>query len=154
MEVFRLAREKYKDVLSGKGAAIKGARWNSAGVEIIYTAANKSLAMAEVAVSLSMKTLPADFYMLTIYVPDATSVLKLNTTDLPVDWNKFPHPLSTKKIGDDFIKQGKFCLLQIPSVVTPGDYNFLINPNHPEFSLIKIIAEYPFGFDNRLFPLV
>jgi RES domain-containing protein len=46
MELFRLCREKYIKPLSGKGAAIKGARWNSVGVELIYTASNRSLAMA------------------------------------------------------------------------------------------------------------
>jgi RES domain-containing protein len=151
MEVFRLSREKYKGVLSGKGAAIKGARWNSKGTEIIYTASNRSLAMAEVFVHLNMKTLPSGYYMLTIFIPDSVSILKLKTSDLPPDWNRFPHPSSTKKVGDDFIKKGKYCLLQIPSVVTPGDYNYLINSNHPEFASIKIIAEYPFGFDDRLF---
>ena len=35
MEAFRLSREKFASTLSGKGAAIKGARWNSVGVEII-----------------------------------------------------------------------------------------------------------------------
>ena len=44
-----LAREKFAGSLSGKGAAISGARWNSVGIEMIYTAANRSLAMAEVA---------------------------------------------------------------------------------------------------------
>jgi RES domain-containing protein len=36
MEVFRLSREKYAATLSGKGAAIRGERWNSVGVEMIY----------------------------------------------------------------------------------------------------------------------
>ena len=46
MEVFRLTRTKFYTSLSGKGAAEKGARWNSIGLELIYTAANRSLAMA------------------------------------------------------------------------------------------------------------
>jgi len=50
MEVFRLSRAKYADQLSGYGAALKGARWNSRGVEMIYAAENRSLAMAEVLV--------------------------------------------------------------------------------------------------------
>ena len=51
MEAYRLSRTKFADTLSGKGAALKGARWNSIGVEIIYTAGNRSLAMAEVGCS-------------------------------------------------------------------------------------------------------
>ena len=139
MEVFRLSREKFAGTLSGKGAAIKGARWNSAGIEVIYTAANRSLAMAEIAVHFTLATLPGDYRMITIFVPDNISLQKLSITDLPLDWNTFPHPITTQVIGDQFIFNNKYCVLQIPSAVTQGDYNMLINPNHPDFKRIKII---------------
>jgi RES domain-containing protein len=151
MEAFRLSREKYAAALSGKGAAIKGARWNSVGVEIIYTASNRSLAMAEVAVHLTLATLPDDYLMLTIYLPDDISMQKLTETDLPKNWNTFPHPNSTQSIGDRFIAENKHCVLQLPSAVTRGDFNLLINPYHAEFSNIKIIDRVKFPFDTRIF---
>jgi RES domain-containing protein len=151
MEVYRLSRKKFVRSLSGKGAAIKGARWNSIGVEIIYTALNRSLAMAEVAVHFTLATLPDDYMMATIFIPGNTSLQKLSATDLPTDWNMFPHPSSTQAIGDKFIADNKYCLLQIPSAVTQGDYNVLINPNHPEFRKIKIITTEKFPFDKRIF---
>jgi RES domain-containing protein len=151
MEVFRLSRQKYASTLSGKGAAAKGGRWNSAGVELINVALNRSLAMAEVAVSLSAGTLPDDFVMLTIYIPESVSIMSLPQDALPPDWNNFPHSDSTKTIGDTFIREKKHCLLRVPSAVTKGDYNLLINPFHPEFAQIKIIGSDPFPFDHRLF---
>jgi RES domain-containing protein len=151
MEAYRLSRERYASPLSGKGAAIKGARWNSVGVEMIYTASNRSLAMAEVAVHFTWATLPVDYMMITIFLPDDISLLKVNIRDLPANWNTFPHPVSTQAIGDKFITDNKFCVLQIPSVVTQGDYNLLINPNHPDFAGIKIIAIENFPFDRRIF---
>ena len=151
MEAFRLSREKYASALSGKGAAIKGARWNSVGVEIIYTASNRSLAMAEVSVHLTLSTLPDDYMMLTIYLPDDVSMQKLTEKDLPIGWNAFPHPASTQAIGDKFVADNKYCVLQIPSAVTQGDYNLLINPYHSDFSKIKIIATEKFPFDKRIF---
>ena len=60
MEVFRLSRDRYARTLSGEGAARAGGRWNSPGVEMVYTAGNRSLAMAEVAVHLSLAMLPED----------------------------------------------------------------------------------------------
>ena len=151
MEAYRLSKQIYASTLSGKGAAIKGARWNSIGIEIIYTAANRSLAMAEVAVHFSLATLPSDYMMVTIHIPDDISVLKLNIADLPTDWNTFPHPSTTQAIGDQFISDNKYCVLQIPSTVTQGDYNLLINPNHPDFKRIKIKATEIFPFDKRIF---
>lgn len=151
MEVFRLSREKYAKNLSGKGAAIKGARWNSIGTELIYTSSNRSLAMAEVAVHFTLATLPADYLMMTIHIPDDISMKILNITGLPENWNAFPHPVQTQTIGDTFIAEGKYCVLKIPSVVTQGDHNLLINPKHPEFSKIKVISTEKFPFDKRIF---
>ena len=151
MEAYRLSREKFAASLSGKGAALKGARWNSIGVELIYTAGNRSLAMAEVAVHFTLATLPSDYMMITIFIPDDIALQKLNISDLPTDWNTFPHPAPTQTIGDQFIAENKFCILQIPSAVTQGDYNLLINPNHPDCKRIKIMATDKFPFDKRIF---
>lgn len=151
MEVYRLSREKFSSPLSGVGAAIKGARWNLVGIEMIYTASNRSLAMAEVAVHFSISTIPEDYVMVTIFVPDDISMKKIELSELPPKWNSFPHPQSTQFFGDKFILENRYCVLQIPSSVTQGDYNLLINPNHFEFKQISIIDVRNFTFDQRLF---
>lgn len=141
----------YADELSGAGAAIKGGRWNSIGFELIYTASNRSLAMAEVAVHFSLASLPDDYMMVTINIPDNLRVKEFYEIDLPRNWNAFPHPSSTQKLGDQFILQNKYCIAKIPSVVTKGDFNFLINPNHKEFKKISITEIDKFPFDKRIF---
>jgi RES domain-containing protein len=151
MEVFRLSRLQWANTLSGKGAALKGGRWNSQGVEIVYTAGNRSLAMAEVAVHFTLATLPEDYMMITIYIPDNTSIIKLQDNELPDEWNAFPHHLSTQKFGDLFVTEKKYCVLQVPSAVTKGDYNYLLNPYHPSFENIQIISVEKFPFDRRIF---
>lgn len=151
METYRLSREKFATILSGKGAAIKGARWNSIGTELIYVASNRSLAMAEVAVHLTLATLPDDYVMITLYLPDTISILKLYQTDLPTNWNTFPHSACTQVFGDRFVTENKFCVLQVPSAVTQGDFNYLINPFHPECSGIQIVKTEKFPFDRRIF---
>lgn len=151
MQVYRLSREKFANTLSGKGAAIKGARWNSAGVEIIYTASNRSLAIAEVAVHFTLATLPIDYMMTTIFIPDDIPLQRLQLTDLPKDWNAFPHPHNTQTIGDTFINNNKYCILEIPSAVTQGDFNIIINPHHIDFTRIKILSNEKFPFDKRIF---
>lgn len=151
MEAYRLSREKFASTLSGKGAALKGARWNSIGTELIYTASNRSLAMAEVAVHFTLATLPDDYFMISIFIPDDIVLQKLKVSDLPVNWNTFPPPSTTQINGDQFIVNNKFCVLRIPSAVTQGDYNLLINPRHTDFKRIKIIAKENFPFDKRIF---
>jgi RES domain-containing protein len=151
METYRLSRQRYADVLSGKGAAIKGGRWNSTGIEMIYVATSRALAMAEVLVHLSSGTMMDDYMMLTIHVPDVISMLHTLPAELPKDWNAIPAIMDTKKIGDAFIREGRACLLRVPSAVVKGDHNLLINPFHAEFKEIKLIAAEPFPFDHRMF---
>ena len=153
MEVFRLTKKKYATILSGIGAALKGARWNSPGVELIYTAANRSLAMAEVAVHFTLATLPSDYMMMTVHIPDNIKLKKVTNSELPPNWNDFPPPASAQAIGDKFVADNKYCVLQISSSITQGDFNFLINPNHPEFTRIKIVGVEKFPFDKRIFKL-
>lgn len=151
MEVFRLSREQFAKPLSGKGAALVGARWNSIGFEMIYTAQNRSLAMAEVAVHFTLATIPTDYVMTTIFIPSTVSINTIAVNKLPLGWNVFPHLIQTQKIGDGFILKNDFCILKVPSAVTQGDFNFLINPNHKDFKFIKIKKIEKFPFDNRIF---
>lgn len=151
MEAFRLTREKFAGTLSGKGAAAKGARWNSVGVEIIYAAANRSLAMAEVAVHFTLATIPDDYVMMTLHIPDDISLQKINANELPEGWNGFPYNTLTQNIGDRFVAESKYCILQVPSAVTQGDYNLLLNPHHSAFPRMKIVDVERFPFDRRIF---
>ncbi|MGM0943958.1 MAG: RES family NAD+ phosphorylase [Bacteroidota bacterium] len=151
MRVFRLMRKKYGIALSGKGAALSGNRWNSKGTEIIYSADSRALAMAEVAVHLSLSILPKDYAMVEIDIPDSISIASLSVEKLPENWNGFPHLLDTQLVGDDFVSEQKSCVLKVPSAVVPGDFNFLINLFHPEFSQIQIVDQEDFPFDRRLF---
>lgn len=151
MRVFRLSKRKYSSQFSGKGAAKSGNRWNSKGTEIIYCGESRSLVMAEVVVHLSIATLPSDYVMIEIDIPEEIAIHSIDTSKLPLDWNIFPHNLETQLIGDDFINANKKCILKVPSSVVEGDFNYLINPFHPEFSKIKIIKISDFKFDRRFF---
>lgn len=151
MEVFRLCREPFSHTLSGKGAALHGARWNPPGLEMIYTAANRALAMAEVAVHLTLATLPPDYCMMTIYIPETLSLERLAPGGLPEGWNRFPPGQETQKLGEAFLISGKHALLQVPSAMVQGEFNILLNPQHPDFSRIKIVSVEKFPFDTRIF---
>src|SRR5450759_947398 len=151
MEVFRLSTEKWSKNLSGKGAALKGARWNSTGTEIVYTSSNRSLAMAEVAVHFSLATLPNDYMMVTVFIPEDISIKVIHEKDMSKNWNSFPYGSATQRFGDDFIFENKYCLLKVPSAVTKGDFNILINPSHPDFKRMQIKLIERFPFDKRIF---
>lgn len=150
MKVFRLTKKKYAKILSGKGASQSGNRWNSKGTEIIYSSDSRALAMAEVAVHLSLATLPSDYVMIEIVILDNIKIMEIKIKDLPANWNSHPPNTSTQKIGDAFIDSNNECVLKVPSAVVPGDFNYLINPYHVEFKKIKITNILDFSFDKRI----
>ena len=151
MQVFRLQNKKYPIVLSGKGASVTGARWNSKGTEVIYTAQNRALAMAEVVVHLTLATLPKGFCMVTIFIPDDVLIFALDPKKLPNDWNFFPENAATQKLGDELIRLNEFAIIKVPSAVVKGEFNYLVNPHHNDFNKITIIAQEDFPFDRRIF---
>jgi RES domain-containing protein len=151
MRTYRLAKQNYAVDLSGKGAELTGGRWNSKGISVIYTSQSRALCLAEIAVHVPVGIVPMNYYLTEIEIPDEIEFYSISEKNLPPYWNSFPHSQFTQEIGDGFIKTNQFLVLKVPSAVVQGDFNFLINPKHPDFGLIKVIQTEPFNFDKRLF---
>ncbi|WP_026451393.1 RES family NAD+ phosphorylase [Aequorivita capsosiphonis] len=151
MRVFRLSRKKYAEDLSGKGAAKFVNRWNSKGIEMLYTAESRALAMAEVIVHLSLAMLPDDYMMIEIEIPETINIQVLDLKYLDTGWNVNLPRSNTQIIGDGFIHSKKYCVFKVPSAVVKGDFNYLLNPNHKDIKSIKIIEVTDFPFDERIF---
>ena len=151
MIVYRLCKSAWQNDLSGKGAEITGGRWNSKGNAMVYTSSSRALSMAEIAVHTPLGCLPDDFVLVEIQIPLNTLILEISENELPPNWRSFINRQVTQKIGDHFILNNKALVLKVPSAVVQGDYNFLINPYHPEKNKIKISRVESFQFDERLF---
>lgn len=151
MRLFRLTKEKYANDFSGKGAALFGNRWNSKGVEMLYTAESRALAMAEVAVHLSLGTLPNDYVMVELSISGNTKMGEISSAKLPEQWKTNPPIHATQLLGDAFISANEFGILKVPSAVVAGDSNYLINPHHAAGKKIKLVEVSTFEFDKRLF---
>jgi RES domain-containing protein len=149
MIVYRLSKGKYRLDLSGKGAELYGGRWNSKGVAMLYTSQSRALAFAEIAIHIPVGIVPKDYFLISVSVPDTATILKLADTNMPPDWRSNPHSNSTQKIGDQFILESTYLILGVPSAVVPGDFNFLINPAHPQMKEVTIANVEPFEFDSR-----
>jgi RES domain-containing protein len=149
MIVFRLSSGKFQSDLSGKGAELSGGRWNSKGVGMLYTSQSQALAFAEIAMHIPFGIVPKDYHIISIFIPASLPFQELSIADLPPDWRTNPHSGSTQIIGDQFIAAGKYAVLRVPSAVVSGDYNYLVNPKHPQASKLEIRTIEPFEFDSR-----
>lgn len=153
MRVFRIEREKYlESTLKGIGAAMtEGYRWNSANTFLVYTADSRALATLEVSVHLDLsEDLPSDRFYVEIEIPDDLQILELLLDDLPKGWDSKPPQIETQFIGDDFVEDANAAILKVPSSIIPLEYNYLINPNHPEAERITVVSQTPLKFDERL----
>jgi RES domain-containing protein len=152
MRVYRIEREKYLETtLKGFGAGLtEGYRWNSLNTYLVYTAESRALATLEISVHLDFsEDLPKDRYYVEIDIPDDVEILELRNEDLPENWDIQPPSLETQYIGDDFVKDNEAAVLKVPSSIVPPEYNYLINPNHPEARRITVVSKKQLIFDKR-----
>ncbi len=148
---WRLSKDKFaKDAFSGEGAKLNGGRWNSKGTPMIYTAEHESLAVLEILVGLEDPSI-LPLYALFQVELDESLVEVVEDDALPGDWRESPPPLSTQEIGDNWASGARSAVLCIPSVVTPRERNYLLNPRHPDFGEISIYDPTPYDLDPRLF---
>ena len=148
-DAWRIVKEKHTAVaFSGEGANKAGGRWNSRGVSVVYASSTRALAALESLVHLNP---PVFFKYVSIQTKfDAALVEILPAKGLPADWRVQPPSPSTKAIGDAWARERRSAVLQVPSVIIPGEANFLLNPAHPDFKKITIGKPEPFAFDARL----
>ncbi len=151
MIVYRLSKAGFCNDLSGKGAELAGGRWNSKGNALLYTGETRALCTAEIAVHTPLGIVPVTYYLSYIEIPDRVKSIGLSMEQLPTGWTCFPHSESTQLIGDQFIKAKSSLLLKVPSAVVQGEFNYLINPNHPDIDEVRLIKNEQFLFDERLF---
>lgn len=150
MIVYRIAKDKYINDLSGKGAELYGGRWNNQGRPVLYTSAFLSLSVLELLANQVWRHVSIGYSYLAIEVPEQ-SVMKRYTVDqLPTGWNEPRYHKQTPLIGDDWLKANDSLGLWVPSAVLPQENNLLMNPNHKDFKKLKIKEVAPLKLDHRI----
>ncbi|HXS27765.1 MAG TPA: RES family NAD+ phosphorylase [Steroidobacteraceae bacterium] len=150
MRVFRIAAARFaasrKKAFSGAGGIRASARWHSAGHPIVYTAQSLSLAALEILVHLKQTDDLRPFRAYIVSIPDE---LISQPRRYPLRW-RTEYRVS-RAFGNAWLEAGNKPVLRVPSVITPGEWNYLLNPLHPAFSL-KWVVSGPtvYAFDIRL----
>jgi RES domain-containing protein len=148
MLVYRIAHSKYIADLSGTGGLYTSGRWHNQGTRILYTSCNLSLAKLEVLAN-SLIT-PANQALLILEIPDELSWAELKIADLPLSWKKYPAPHELAALAADWIRHNRHLVLKVPSTQAELEFNYLINPLHPDHHRLQIIEIQPQQFDPRL----
>ncbi|MEP6712707.1 MAG: RES family NAD+ phosphorylase [Ferruginibacter sp.] len=151
MIVYRISNAIYSNDISGTGAKLNGSRWNSKGVPMLYTSNHISLAVLEMLVNTQFKDYSIALDLIYIRLPDDEAISEITLSKIKENWKE--DASYTKFIGNEFIKQSHSLLLKVPSAVIQEEYNFLVNPLHPDFKKVKIQKTKSFWPDKRLFSI-
>lgn len=156
IEAYRISKESNPaKAFSGQGAKDWGGRWNSRGVAVVYTAANRSLSILEVLVhvkggaGMGRATISAPFYVYAVSF-DESVLEELTVASLPAGWNSEPPTAASQSLGDTWVLAARSPVLAVPSVIVPEDRNYVLNPSHPRFPEIKIGPPVVCSVDPRL----
>ncbi len=131
----------------GEGARLAGGRWNPPGTAAVYAAGSLSLASLEF---LAHFESAEDIPELVCFRLSFEERLMTAIERLPADWRQVPTPISTQELGAEWLNSGRSAVLRVPSVIIPTEYNFVLNPAHPDYHQLQIGPAEPFSIDPRL----
>ena len=148
---WRIVKTKHAgSAFDGDGARIAGGRWNRIGIPMIYTADSLALAVLEITVHLSQEELLQKTYICISVQFDSALVISLDSAEMPDDWDSLPPSEATQNIGTQWALSQKSVILKVPSTVVRQEFNYLINPVHPDFKKLSIGTPETVGFDPRI----
>ena len=150
--VHRLVAARFREsVWSGEGGLYVDGRWHTPGRRIVYTAQSLSLAQLEILVHISdRQQLPA-LSLAQASIPETLSIQTIEAADLPAHWRQFsPYSEETQRLGMQWLTRARSPVLKVPSAISAAEWNFLLNPAHPEFGQVRLGEPKPFAMDPRL----
>ncbi len=148
MRLYRLSPTEFADDLTGTGGLYSAGRWNQRGTRLVYTSDCVSLAKLELLANST--TLPDGLSLVTIDIPSDATIHTIDVALLPENWQRIPYLSSLTILAESWLKAKEHWILRVPSVHSPTEYNYLLNPLHAEHATLKLISVEPHPFDPRL----
>lgn len=119
------------------------------GRPAVYVSSTLALATLELLVHLK-DTRPFSAYaVFQVTIPDQL-IDSVNVADLPSRWSASPAPPELQALGDAWITSERSAVLRVPSAVVRVEFNYILNPKHPDFSKLVIGPQQAFELDERL----
>lgn len=148
--MWRLCRDVHAtEAFTGKGPFRYGGRWSPAGLQVVYCAESRSLAAMEILVH----HLGTEVFKLSQWVvisADLAETLVEKPERVPDSWrDRSPVP-AAQAFGATWAREQRSVALRVPSAVVLGEFNYLLNPLHPDFAKVIVGKPEPFAFDPRL----
>ena len=149
--VYRLTKVRYQNqIFSGLGGLYADGRWTFRGHPVVYASASISLAVLEYTLNYRRRGWVPASVLGRAVIPDKIRIDVVALADLPRNWSAADSPPKLREIGQRWLEAGTAAVLKVPSAVVVEEWNYILNPQHPDFK--KLIFQKPkrFQFDRRL----
>jgi RES domain-containing protein len=117
---------------------------------VVYTSATISLAILEYTANYRRRGwVPASILGRAI-IPDDVAIEALELNALPQRWADADPPAVLRKFGQEWLERHSSAVLKVPSAVVIEEWNYLLNPQHSDFSKLVIGESQRYQFDRRI----
>ena len=155
MKAFRIVLQRYgataRAAFGGTSGYVTDGRWHSKGRYLDYAAESQSLATLERLVHYKRFDALAPHLLYVVEVPD--SMIEA-CKGFPKGWDGQDLLPAAQKLGNCWCDERTSPAMKVPSVVTRGESNLLLNSKHPAWKWSWVLQRTPFTFDGRLREIV
>jgi len=155
VKAFRIVLRRYgataKIAFSGTSGFLTDGRWHTRGRYLDYAAESQSLAVLERLVHYKRFDALSPHVLYVVEIPDSAIDL---SAELPKGWDGPGLLPAAQRIGNRWYDEQRSAALKVPSAVTRGESNLMLNSKHPAWSWDWVVRRTPFTFERRLQELV
>ena len=156
MRAWRIALRKFgrnaHSALGGLSGFSADGRWHSAGRHLDYTAESLSLAILERLVHYKRFDALEPHVLYKLDLPESAIEI---APQPPEGWDAEDPSPAAQAVGDAWCDDQRSPALLVPSAVTPGEHNIMVNSRHPDWRWDWVISgPQSFAFDVRLAELM
>ena len=127
-------------------SANAGGRWSPPGVACVYASLSASTALLEYLVHLEGPT-PEALLLAVGMIPAASVLSEINE---PSTWCEFPYRPEVQQVGAAWLRSRASLAMQVPSAICRDESNILLNPQHPDYAVLQLVALRPMRIDERI----
>lgn len=147
MQIWRICKQKHvATAFSGEGGLYTGARWTPQGIKAVYTSESLALASLEIFVHTESDRFP--LVGIRANLPENIAIEEFRVDDLLDGWQEESAYPVLQRMGKEWFLSQRTPVLKVPSSIIAVEYNYILNPTHPDFEIS--LTPIQFKFDRRI----
>ena len=123
-----------------------GGRWSPPGLPCVYASLSPATALLEYLVHLEGRT-PPELLLAVGMIPSASVLSEINE---PSTWCEYPYRPEVQQVGAAWLRSRASLGMRVPSALCRDECNILLNPQHPDYAVLQLVALRPMRIDERI----